>query len=373
MERPLQGIARDDYDVRLDACRGIALWFVFLDHIPNNIAAWLTLRNYGFSDASEVFVFVSGYTCMTAYGARLRQDGWRSAIGHAVRRSCEIYLAFLLLFAFYVALIWLIGGGRFLDETNTAVFFQSPGPAMLHALSLQYTPVNTDILPTFVVLHLVFPAVLWGLTTNAPATLLASAGLYLAVQFWDLNIPSWPRKEWYFNPFAWQFLFVLGACCAGGSAERLRRIAMSRAALVLAVAYLLFSLAITLRWHLSPTEFLPAALARLIYPIDKSSLDPLRVLHFLSLAVVAARPLSWLDGRAPARWTIPLLRCGRHSLIVFCFSVLLSFAGHVLLQRFDDAAIMQLAVSAAGIALMVAVAAMLDRIGEIAAWPPRSF
>jgi hypothetical protein len=373
MERPLQGLVRDVHDVRLDACRGIALWFVFLDHIPNNIADWLTLRNYGFSDASEVFVFVSGYTCMTAYSARLRHDGWPGAIGHAVRRSCEIYFAFLILFASYLTLIWLIGGGRFLDETNTAVFFQSPGSATLHALALQYTPVNTDILPTFVVLHLVFPAILWSLTANAPATLLASAGLYLAVQLWGLNVPSWPRHEWYFNPFAWQFLFVLGACWAGATAGRLRRIAMSRTALVLALAYLLFGLAVTLRWRLSPTEFLPVALAQLIYPIDKSSLDPLRLLHFLSLAVVAARPLALLDGRTPARWTIPLVRCGRHSLIVFCFSVLLSFAGHVLLQRFHDAAFLQLVVSAAGIALMVAVAAMLDRIGGIAAWQPRSF
>jgi hypothetical protein len=366
-------IAREVHDFRLDACRGIALWFVFIDHVPNNIAAWLTLRNYGFSDASEVFVFVSGYTCMLAYGARLRQGGWPSAIGHALRRSCEIYLAFLILFASYVCLIWLVGA-RFLDDTNTAVFFQSPGSAMLHALTLQYTPVNTDILPTFVLLHLVFPAILWGLTTNAPATLLGSAGLYLAVQLWDLNLPSWPRKEWYFNPLAWQALFVLGAWCAGDPAARLRRIAMSRATLLLAVAYLMFSLAVTLRWHIAPlVEMLPASLVPLVYPIEKSSLDPLRILHFLSLAVVAARPLSRLDSRAPARWTVPLVRCGRHSLIVFCFSVLLSFAGHVLLQGFDDAAVMQLAISAAGIALMVAVAATLDRIGRTAAWRPRSF
>ena len=109
MEHRIDGLARDVRDFRLDACRGIALWFVFLDHIPNNIAAWLTLRNYGFSDASEVFVFISGYTCMIAYGARLRQDGWPSTIRHAVRRSCEIYLAFLILLAAHLSLIWLIG------------------------------------------------------------------------------------------------------------------------------------------------------------------------------------------------------------------------------------------------------------------------
>jgi hypothetical protein len=53
----------DRRDLRLDACRGLALWFIFIDHIPDNTLAWLTLRNHGFSDATEVFVFVSGYTC----------------------------------------------------------------------------------------------------------------------------------------------------------------------------------------------------------------------------------------------------------------------------------------------------------------------
>ena len=48
-------------DLRIDACRGIALWFIFLDHVPNNIGSWLTLRNYGFSDAAE-FMYVTGTT-----------------------------------------------------------------------------------------------------------------------------------------------------------------------------------------------------------------------------------------------------------------------------------------------------------------------
>jgi peptidoglycan/LPS O-acetylase OafA/YrhL len=67
-------------DLRLDACRGLALWFVFIDHIPDNTLAWLTLRNYGFSDATEVFVFVSGYTCMLAYGGALREQGWPTTV-----------------------------------------------------------------------------------------------------------------------------------------------------------------------------------------------------------------------------------------------------------------------------------------------------
>jgi hypothetical protein len=77
----------DRRDLRLDACRGLALWFIFVDHIPNNSLTWLTLRNYGFSDTSEVFVFVSGYTCMLAYGGALPQEGWLTIVTRALRRE----------------------------------------------------------------------------------------------------------------------------------------------------------------------------------------------------------------------------------------------------------------------------------------------
>src|SRR3954453_19097585 len=120
----------DHRDLRLDACRGIALLFVFIDHIPGNAFSWLTVRNYGFSDATEVFVFVSGYTCMLAYGGALREQGWATIAARAVRRCWEIYAAFLLLLIVYLAVVWAVGGGnRYLDETNTGIFFRDPGAA----------------------------------------------------------------------------------------------------------------------------------------------------------------------------------------------------------------------------------------------------
>jgi len=124
----------DRRDLRLDAFRGLALWFIFLDHIPDNLLAWFTLRNYGFSDTTEVFVFVSGYTCMIAYGGALREQGWLTTVTRALRRGWEIYVAFLLLLIAYLALIWAVGdGSRYLDETNTAVFFENPGAAIVRA------------------------------------------------------------------------------------------------------------------------------------------------------------------------------------------------------------------------------------------------
>ena len=358
-------------DLRLDACRGLALWFIFIDHIPDNALTWLTLRNYGFSDTTEVFVFVSGYTCMLAYGGALPEQGWPTIVARALRRSWEIYAAFLLLLIAYFVLIWVAGGGnRYLDETNTAFFFSNPGAALLHAAMLQYTPVNTDILPTFALLHLAFPALLWLMTRSAAMTLTASFLLYFMVQIFSWHVPAWPSGELYFNPLAWQVLFVFGAWYAGEGAARIKTIVQPRAALVLAMLYLAFSLAVALSWQIAALEgFLPDAVSKLIYPISKSHLAPLRLLHFLALAILVSRlaPRDWRGLLKP--WVTAMVRCGENSLALYCFSILLSFTGFVILNRISATFAMHAAVSMAGIALMIAAAtlmtweAKLDRRG----------
>jgi len=361
-------------DLRLDACRGLALWFIFLDHIPGNLLGWLTLRNYGFSDTTEVFVFVSGYTCMLAYGGALHEQGWRATVTRALRRGWEIYVAFLLLLIAYLVVIQAAGGGAFLDETNTAVFFANPGTAMVRAVLMQYTPVNTDVLPTFVLLHLAFPGMLWLMTRSATLTLAASFLLYLLVQAFSWNLPAWPRGEWFFNPLAWQLLFVFGAWYVDVGSDRLRGIVRSRAALVLAMAYLGLGFAVAISWQIKSFEtFMPEALSKLIYPIDKSNLAPLRVLHFLALAIVVSRltPPGWHGLMKP--WMIAMIRCGENSLAMYCFGVLLAFLGHVILVKISDATAMQCAVSIAGIALMIAAATLMTWTSKLDRHGPKLF
>jgi hypothetical protein len=304
---------------------------------------------------------VSGYTCMFAYGGALREQGWPTIVTRALRRGWEIYAAFLLLLIAYFALVWAFGAGsRYLDETNTAHFFAQPGAAIIHALVLQYTPVNTDILPTFVLLHLAFPGLLWLLTRSATLVLVASFLLYLMVQWFSWYLPAWPSGELYFNPLAWQALFVFGAWYAYDGTARLRTIVQSRAVLVLAMLYLAFSLAVTLSWQIKPLEGLvPDALSKLIYPIDKSHLSPLRLAHFFSLAILVVRltPRHWRG--LPKPMIKAMIRCGENSLAMYCLSVLLSFMGFVILTQFSSGFAMQTAVSVAGIALMIAAANLL--------------
>jgi hypothetical protein len=351
----------DRRDLRLDACRGLALWFIFIDHIPGSALAWLTPRNFGFSDMSEVFVFVSGYTCMLAYGGALREQGWLTIVTRAVRRAWEIYAAFLFLLIAYVIVIWIAGSGsRYLDETNTKVFFENPGTALVHAAILQYAPVNADILATFVLLHLAFPAVLWLLIRNATAALAISLLFYLMVQTFGWNVPAWPTGELYFNPLAWQILFVFGAWYANEGALRLKTIVQSRAVLVLASLYLAFSLIIALSWQIEPLKgFIPDAISSLIYPISKGSVGPLRLLHFLALAILVSRlmPPDWHGLMKP--WMMAMIRCGENSLAMYCVGVLLSFAGFVILSQVSVTVVMQIVIGIGGIALMIAAASLM--------------
>ena len=68
-------------DLRLDLFRGLALWLIFLDHIPSNVVSWITIRNYGFSDATEIFIFISGYTAAFVYGRAMADRGFVVAAG----------------------------------------------------------------------------------------------------------------------------------------------------------------------------------------------------------------------------------------------------------------------------------------------------
>ena len=362
-------------DLRLDICRGMALWFVFVDHVPNNIVSWFTLRNYGFSDATEVFVFISGYTCMIAYGGVLQSQGWLAMSLHAVRRSWQIYTAFLLLLVVYLAFVQSFDHTRYLDETNAAVFFAHPGPAILHAGLMQYRLVNTDILPLFVLLHLVFPALLWLFTRSINVSLTASLLLYVSVQIFGINLPAWPQGEWYFNPLAWQILFVLGMWCAMDRSAPIRRMARSPISLTASVLYLILSLIVVLSWQVEILDkfTLPQTLSNLIYPIDKSNLSPAWILHFVALACVAMRllPRSWRG--SSSLLAIALIRCGENSLTIFCLSVLLSLIGYVVMENTSGTVLMQVLISMVGIAVMVAIAILLTWAAKLDGPKPRLF
>jgi hypothetical protein len=352
-------------DLRLDLFRGLALWLIFLDHIPSNAVSWITIRNYGFSDATEIFVFISGYTAAFVYGRAMREHGFIVAAARVLRRAWQIYVAHVFLFAIYLAEIAYVvhsfDNPLYTEEMGVHHFLQNPDVTIVQALLLKFKPVNMDVLPLYIVLLGGFPPMLW-LLLRAPSTALAaSAVLYALTWYFGWNIAAYPKGVWVFNPFAWQLLFVFGAWCALGGAQRLSRWLNSRVVIGLAFAYLAFAFAVTMTWYFPRLAvYMPKLVGDVIYPISKTNLDVLRILHFFALAVITVWlvPRAWPGLKSPMFW--PAIVCGQHSLETFCLGVFLSFAGHFVFTEVSNRLLMHVAVSASGIAIMVAAAALVS-------------
>ena len=358
-------------DLRLDLFRGIGLWMIFLDHIPHDVVAWLTLRNYGFSDAAEFFVFISGYLAGFIYGPIIRAGHFLAAAKRLLKRAAEMYVAHIMLFLLFTAQIARtvrkFDNPMYADEFNVHNFLQHPDVLIGQALSLRYKPVNLDVLPLYISLVATAPFMLWCMVRRPNLTLLASAILYVLARWFDWNLASYPPgTTWYFNPFAWQLMFVFAAWCGVGGVAKIQWLIRSRATLVAAVAWILFALLIVMTWHIAFLDaMVPKWMIKAIYPIDKTDLDMLRFTHFLALAVVVTRYFPRKLAVLNSKWLRPLILCGQHSLPIFCFGVFLSFGAHWILMQYTRGAWEQLVVSAGGIMIMVALAWLLDRAAKV--------
>ena len=358
----MSAVGPNTRDLRLDLFRGLALWFIYIDHIPSNIVSWLTVRYYGFSDATEIFVFISGYTAVIAYSRMMEQRGWPMAAAHIARRVWQLYVAHILLFVFFVAQIAWVSIARdtsaLIEEMELMGLGQNPYQALLETALLKFRPVNLDVLPLYIVVLASFVFMLPVVVRWPLATAAASLVLYAVVLNRDLNLPGYPEgKVWFFNPFAWQLVFYLGAAAAV-LGPRLAALDRFKVPLVTAaLAYLVFSAVIATSWRYnSVAALIPSWVGRIIYPIDKTNIDVLRVVHFLAIAYLvrlvvpaSARFLRW-------RILEPIRRCGEHSLQIFCLGTFLSLSAEIILADYEDSIVAQVIVSLSGIAVMCAAA-----------------
>jgi hypothetical protein len=352
-------------DLRLDLFRGLALWLIYLDHIPSNMVSWLTIRNYGFSDATEIFVFISGYTAAFVYGREMQNRGFVVASARILKRAWQIYVAHIFLFVIYMAEISYVAATfdnpLYSEEMGIFNFLKQPDVTMIQAMLLKFKPANMDVLPLYIILLAGFPPMLWLLLRNATVALAVSVSLYVLTWWFDLNFPAYPSGTWVFNPMAWQLLFVFGAWCALGGAARIGKMARSQPVLWIAVGYLAFAFLITMTWYFPRlAAYVPRWFSEWMYPIDKTNLDVLRFAHFLALATLTLRyvPQDWSALTSPI--TRPAILCGQHSLEIFCLGVFLAFVGHFAMVEISDGLAMQVLVSGLGIVAMVATAALIS-------------
>jgi hypothetical protein len=354
-------LAARDRDLRVDLLRGFATWFLFLDHIPNNIVNILTLRNYGFAGATDVFVFIAGYGAALMFGKMALERGMVVTSTRILRRVWQLYAAYLVLFVIYIDVISNVAAQyantELFSEYNVTGIIDHPIRTLMYGVMLVARPVNLDVLQLFVALMSVFPLVLWGMLRRPNVTLAVSVAVYAAARIFGFSLPTLPAGSWYFNPFCWQLLAVLGAWFAlnGNKVTSVaHRLPLLR---IGAEAYLLFALAVMVAAHVPS---IAAVMANFGFdpfsPTDKEELALYRVVHLLALALLFTY---WVPRDWPvlhSRLLQPVLKCGDEWLTSFCIGVFLSFAAHMALITGPNSVAMQILVSAIGIATMTAVA-----------------
>jgi hypothetical protein len=356
-------LVKTNRDLRIDFFRGLSLWWIFTDHVPADVLGALSIRNFALCDATEVFVLLAGYAAGIAYGGTMRDRGWLFAGADVVRRAWTLYIAHIFLFVIFAAQVGIsataLDRADFLDEIHLNVLGEAPYRALFEALTLHFQPAYLNILPLYVVVLLMFalalPLLRW------PSILAAlSLAIYTIARLFSLNLPSWTGGGWFFNPFTWQLLFMMGAILsyAPGEAPKKHRHLMDAAAVLVVI------FGVVMQWviwpHPDTIAWMPAPVVSSLMTVDKGGLHPFRLISILALMWLTVRLIRsdapWLQSRVAA----PFVVVGQHSLPVFCAGIFLAFLGRLATEASDGAA-MQLAVNGLG-------AVSLWGVGAIAAW-----
>ncbi|WP_299962195.1 OpgC family protein [uncultured Roseobacter sp.] len=334
-------------DVRLDFFRGIAMFIILFAHTPGNFfTSWIPAR-WGFSDATEIFVFCSGMASAIAFGRAYDTVGWRLGTARVSFRVWQVYWAHIGLFfavATFLAAIDMTGAYDkvYIGTLNLWKFFEEPGPQLVGLLTLTYVPNYFDILPMYMVVLAMMPLIMalsrvhLGLVAAfvglvwlfAQERLLALVGLDHLT--FALPAEPWSDRTWFFNPFGWQLIFFTGFAFMRGW---LPKPPVSPLLIGIALALVLVNIPLS---NIGVREFgfdwardWRIANKGLI---DKSDFGLLRYVHFLALAYLCwvaagdkgARLLAHGDGLAARVWQRSLaivLKVGQQSLAVFIVSM----------------------------------------------------
>ena len=367
-------------DYRLDFFRGLALLFIFIDHIPDNVISYFTLRSFAFCDAAEVFIFISGYTAALAYAPAFDREGAAMGIARIYRRVWQLYVAHLCLFMLFNAevayTLKFLYNPLFADELQVGDYLNNPGEAFIRVLLLQFQPNLLNILPLYIALLVALPLLIFMIRHHVVLGLVPSFILWLEANLFGWNMPGFPRGVlWYFDPFAWQFLFAIGLSL-GFSRAKEQTYLVSRGWLPrIAMVFAAGAAAISLSWTLH--EAINSVPQYIVLPetwFDKTMLPPARLLSVVALAVLVGtyvpRNAAFLMSRLG--WLVVL--CGQSSLEIFCLSILLAVLANFVLNLEGYGLIGQGIVNLVGLLIMLGVGLLLAWFkegGRIPAAPRR--
>ena len=355
-------------DQRLDLARGVMLVIIFVAHVPNNLWADYIPARFGFSSGAEIFVFCSGIASGLAFGGTFLKKGFAQGVRRIFKRVAQLYTAHLgsvlVLGSFALLLDRKVGNDVMAMRYDLVWLRDMPFRGFLDYATLRYIPAFFDIMPMYVILlALVIPAMALA-RVSAMLVLAASLAVWLLMQLVPFHFPGNPVTggPWYFNPFAWQFLFFIGFSFGVRWLKAPTR--QIPWLFWLSIIYLAVSVPINFwgAWSLFP---MADAINKAIYPADAITiLHITRLLHFLSLAYVC---YSLVDPKAT--WLshprlLPLYRIGRNSFGCFLAGLGLSMLGGVVIDHLGLNWTVAHGVNLCGIALLLLIAYGLDSFDQ---------
>jgi hypothetical protein len=346
-------------DVRLDFFRGLAMFIIFVAHMPGNSWFLFIPARFGFSSAGELFVFCSGLASSFAFGRIFTREGWWQGTRRILYRIWQVYWAHiglaLVLMAVSVAALE-ITGVDYPAQLGLAWLFAHAGEGLLKLMTLRFTPAFLDILPMYLVLLAMIPAMMLLGKASRFAPLAAMAAMWLAVQLWGINLMGgqMPEMVWFFNPFAWQAVFFTGFAFGIGW---LKAPKFERGSLFwVCVALLVMSIPVNF-WAFTDHFSVLGQAHDWFVPADgKTNLALPLYLHFLASAYVA---LTLVDPvKAKLAEFRPIILVGQQALATFMASIVFAWTGGMVLDALGRGEGMIALVNLGGFAGLILVAAI---------------
>ena len=322
-------------DVRIDFFRGVALLMILVDHVGGDPISKFTYQKLGFSDAAEIFVFLSGTSCGIVYSRILARRRWVGFTKAITKRAALIY-AYYLCSSIATVLLITTAADSIINASASGnsylVMREDLISTIWSTIFLRSPPDLPGILVLYLLLTLiVMPLFFIGAARNAPLTLAASGCIWIVAQIYPELGPGLADHS-YFNVLAWQFLFTIGLLVgANYNADwsKLRSTQMFRWLLVVAWTIVIFCLLYRLTLFVGrslPLDLGWLRIADTQLVQMKENLSLVRLSHFLSVALLVGTYIA--SNSAILKWAgaTAMIRVGAHSLEMFSLSAILSVA-----------------------------------------------